>query len=205
METGKDKVKKICDILRRETLEPARQEADTLVDEAKRKADEMIADARKSCDQMIEQAKFEIERQRQVFQATLSQASRQAIDTLKETIQTKLFNPALSELMAKPMKDPEAAAKIVNAIVKALEKEGLTADLSAYVSSALPAAEVNKWLASDVLSRLKEKGVLLSGIAGGAQVKIAGQNITVDISDGAVKDMIINYIRKDFRDFIFGA
>ena len=36
LETGKDKIQKICDALRKETLEPAKQEAREIVEKAHR-------------------------------------------------------------------------------------------------------------------------------------------------------------------------
>ncbi len=46
-ETGKDKVKKICDILRRETLDPAISEAEQIVHLAKERAEEIVASSAK--------------------------------------------------------------------------------------------------------------------------------------------------------------
>jgi cell division septum initiation protein DivIVA len=58
IETGKDKVKKICEVLRKETIEPAiaeakhilqtaQENADQIIEEAKRKAAKLVADAEK--------------------------------------------------------------------------------------------------------------------------------------------------------------
>ena len=56
LETGKDKVKKICDVLKRETLEPAKHEADEIVASARKKADEILADAHKEAKKMLDDA-----------------------------------------------------------------------------------------------------------------------------------------------------
>lgn len=50
-EPGKDKVKKICDILRRETLEPAENEAKQIIDSAKEQAKQMISAAHKEAEE----------------------------------------------------------------------------------------------------------------------------------------------------------
>ena len=57
MDTGKDKVKKICDVLRKETLEPAKLEADEMIESAKERAREIIALAEQEVERMHEGAK----------------------------------------------------------------------------------------------------------------------------------------------------
>ena len=42
IDAGKDKVKKICDVLRKETLEPARKEAEEIIQQAEAKAAEIL-------------------------------------------------------------------------------------------------------------------------------------------------------------------
>jgi V/A-type H+-transporting ATPase subunit E len=204
LETGKDKVKKICDVLKRETLEPAKHEAEEIVAAARRHADEILADAHKESKKMAENAHQEIEKQKLIFQASMTQACRQTLEVLKEKIERKLFNPELSKLVTKPMQDPKLIAQLINAIVHALEKEGTQSDLSVVISSAIPARAVNELLASDVTQRLREKGVLLSSLGGGIEVKLLKDNITIDLSDETIKELVATYIRKDFREFIFG-
>ncbi|HUD01886.1 MAG TPA: V-type ATP synthase subunit E family protein [Rhabdochlamydiaceae bacterium] len=204
LETGKDKVKKICDVLKRETLEPAKHEADEIVASARRHADEILADAHKEAKKMAEDAYIEIEKQKSIFQASITQACRQTLEALKEKIEQKLFNPELARLVTKPMQDPKLMAQLINAIVHALEKEGTKSDLSVVISSAISAKAVNELLASEVIQRLKEKGVLLSSLGGGIEVKLLNNNITIDLSDETIRELVATYIRKDFREFLFG-
>ena len=203
LETGKDKVKKICDLLKKETLDPALQEAQKIIDEAKGRAREIIAEAERKAEEMHQAAHQEIQQQKVVFQASLSQACRQALDSLKEKIEQKLFNPELSALLLKPLQDPKVVAKLIETVILSIEKEGVDANLSASISSAVSARDVNMALAAKILDRLKEKSVLLTSIGGGVQVKIVDQNMTIDLSDSAFNELVANYIRKDFRDLIF--
>jgi V/A-type H+-transporting ATPase subunit E len=203
LETGKDKVKKICDLLKKETLDPALQEAQKIIDEAKGRAGEIIAEAQRKAEEMHQTAHQEIQQQKVVFQASLSQACRQTLDSLKEKIEHKLFNPELSTLLSKPLQDPKIVAKLIEVVVLSIEKEGVDANLSASISSAVSARDVNLALAAKILDRLKEKSVLLTSIGGGVQVKIVNQNMTIDLSDTAFNELVANYIRKDFRDLIF--
>ena len=54
LESGKDKVKKICDALRRETLEPAERQAADIIEKAQREADEILADAHTQAKKMVD-------------------------------------------------------------------------------------------------------------------------------------------------------
>ena len=203
LETGKDKVKKICDILRRETIEPAKMEADAIVIAARQEADEIIADAHKSAKKMVEEAALDIERERGVFEASLAAACRQTLEALKEKIESKLFNPELSRMVTQAAQDPKLIARLIEAMVHAIEKEGTKADLSAVIAATVPARAVNELLSSHVIEKLKEKGVLLSAIGGGVEIKIHQQHITIDLSDETIQEIVAAYIRKDFRDFVF--
>lgn len=122
LETGKDKVKKICDVLKRETLEPAKLEAETIVMSARHEADEILADAHQAAKKMIEDALIENEKQKAIFQTSLTQACRQTLDALKEKIEQKLFNPELSRLVTKPLQDPKIIAELINVVVRAIER-----------------------------------------------------------------------------------
>ncbi len=58
-------------------------------------------------------------------------------------------------------------------------------------------------LAHEILEKLKEKSVLIGSFTGGIEVKLHRENITLDMSDDALKELMANYIRKDFRELIF--
>jgi V/A-type H+/Na+-transporting ATPase subunit E len=205
IETGKDKVKKICDILRRETLDPALNEAEEIIRSAKEQAQQIIASGRSEAEKMKEEAYQDIERRKNVFQSSLLQACKQAIESLKQSIEEKLFDQELGRLLTKYTHDPKVLAQLIAAVVKGIEKEGIEASLSVYVPAAVPARSVNILLAHEILEKLKEKSVLVGPLTGGIEVKLHKENITVDISDSALRELVANYIRKDFREMIFGA
>jgi V/A-type H+-transporting ATPase subunit E len=203
-ETGKDKVKKICEVLRKETLEPAQKEAFELLQKSREEAEAIIAAARKEAEVLRAEARKEIERKKAVFDASLKQASQQAIESLKQVIMDKLFNPMLAEWLSKPLQETKTLAKLIETIVAAIEKQGIEGDISAYVATSVPAREVSSLLAPKVLERLREKGVLAGGFAGGVEIKMHKANITLDMSENAMRELVASYVRKDFRSMLFG-
>lgn len=204
-ETGKDKVKKICDILRRETLDPALSEAEQIIRSAKEQAKEIVNAGQREAARQIEEARQEIERQKNVFQSSLNQACKQALEALKQSIEEKLFNQELGSILTKHTADPKVIAELISAVVRGVEKEGIDGLLSVYIPAAVPARSVNQLLAQEIVGKLKEKSVLVGPLAGGIEVKLHKDNITLDLSSAALKELVANYIRKDFREMIFSA
>jgi V/A-type H+/Na+-transporting ATPase subunit E len=204
-EKGKDKVKKICDILRRETLDPALVEAEQIVRSAKERAEEIVEAGRKEAEAAKEQARRDIERQKNVFDSSLGQACKQALEALKQEIEEKLFSKELGRILTKQTQDPRVLAELITAVVRGIEKGGIEATLSVFIPAAVPARSVNQFLAHEILEKLREKSVLVGPLTGGIEVKLHEENITVDVSDAALKELVAGYIRKDFRALVFGA
>ena len=205
IETGKDKVRKICEVLKSETLEPAKKEAEHLVDQAQAQAGKILDNAQAQAAKMKAEALKEIERERNVFQSSLNQACKQALESLKDEIEEKLFNQELSKILSKPLQDPKVIVDLISAVIRALEKDGTDSDLSVYIPSSVPARSVNTLLLQDVLQKLKGGSVELGSMKGGIQVKVLKENITIDVTDEALKELVANYIRKDFREILLGA
>lgn len=203
IETGKDKVKKICEALRRETLEPAMQEAEEIIKEAHEKAERILTDAKKQADLFHHEAREKAEREKKIFQSALNQASKQAIQVLRQLIEEKFFNRELAEQLSKPLQNPQVLADLIAAVVAALKQEGSEANLSAYIPAKIPARAVNELLTKEILNQLREKSVLVSSLGGGVEVKLHNENVTLDLSDTALKELIASYIRKDFREIFF--
>ncbi len=203
LQSGKDKVRIIADILKKETLEPAKKEAEKIVSKAQKQADEIVSKAHKHAEELVEGAKAAIGREQQVFRSSLKQAYQQTVASLKQTIEGKLFSPELKHLVSQSARDPKDIANLIKVVIEAIEKEGLQTDLSAYISSQISPDEINKLLLNAIVARLKEKSVLVSNIGGGVQVKLHDDQITLDISDSALEEMIANFIRRDFREMIF--
>ncbi|NGX46484.1 MAG: V-type proton ATPase subunit E [Chlamydiae bacterium] len=203
-ETGSEKVKKICEVLRKETLEPAMEEAEKCIADAREEAESILAKAKAKADKLVQDGQSEIDKRRNVFHASMQQGCRQTLEELKEQIEKRLFNQALFEAIAKKTSSPDVLAKLITAIVNAIEKEGLSADLSAIIPAHVPAREVNELLAREVSEKLREKSVLLGPQKGGAEVKLHDKKITIDLSEGALRELVGSFIRKDLREILFG-
>lgn len=204
LEKGQDKIQRISDQLRHEILEPAQEEAKKIIEEAKKKASQIIAEAEKQSDELIHAGRKAVEQERNVFHSSLQQASKQSLEALRQTIEHHLFNDQLDKMLHQATANPKVIADLISAVVKSIETEGASADLSAVVPKAVSVKEVNELLAAGIVNRLKEHSVVLGDFVGGAKVKLRDKNLTIDISEETLKDLISRYVRKDFRKLIFG-
>lgn len=203
LDTGKDKIKKICEILKNETLQPAREEAQKILEVAEQEARNIIRDAERKGESLLQDAKNKIAKERELFDNSLQQSCRQGIESLRQDIENKLFNEGLSAWLGKQGIDIDLAAKLINALVVAIEKEGTSADFSALIPPHVPPEKVNALLLKSVLEKLREKSVIVGEFIGGVQLKLHDRKLTLDLSDQALKELIGQYIRKDFREILF--
>lgn len=200
---GHEKIQEICDALRRETLEPAKAEADAIIQAAHERARAIIEEAEIQAQHQLDHVRKKIEQEQRVFQTSLAQASRQSLEALRQEIENSLFNEELTAFIVKETAKPDVVAKLISAIVKEIEKNGIHSGISAVIPKAISTDEVNQLLAQGVAHKLQEKGVVLGNIKGGALVKLHDKQLTIDITDHAIKELLAAYLRKDFRKLIF--
>ncbi len=205
LETGEDKIQQICDMLKVETLEPAKQEAAEIVEKARREAQQIIEKGEDQAKELVQQTHEKLEKERAVFQSALQQAAAQCFEALKQRIQNKLFDSELDSVIRQSGSSPEIVGKVIQAIVKGLEAEGMSAELSAIIPQSVSVDEVNRFLGERILKKLAANSVELGSFAAGAKVKLADKKLTLDISDQVLKELLANYVRKDFRELIFQA
>ncbi len=203
VDTGKDKIQKICDLLKKETLDPAKQQANEIIENAKLQKEEIIKQAHKDAQNIIEEAKKNIEHERRIFDSALNLAAKQGFEDLKQKIENQLFNKNLQEIINKEASDPQIISKLLIVIIDAIEEEGMDVDLSAYIPKKVDSKAINAFLSKEILEKLREKEVVLDNFHAGVKVKLHDLQITIDMSDEAIKELIAGYIRKDFRERIF--
>lgn len=205
LETGKDKIQKICDTLRKETLEPAKQEAREIVENAHMQAAEIVAEAKKRADLIVHGSIQEMEEKKRVFHASLNLACRQGIEQLKQKIEKELFNPELAGLVLKEMADPKVIAHLLASFMRSMEEKGVEEDFAALIPKGISPRAINDLLVSKVLEKLQKHSVSVGDFAGGLQIQLKGKKITIDISDTVVRELIGQYIRRDLRDLVFNV
>lgn len=203
LDSGKDKVKKICDTLKKQTLDPAKQEAKGIVEQAMKEADKIIKRAKDEAKEVYEEQKKKILQEKKAFQSSLSLASKQTIDVLRQEIEENLFNKQIAQFFTKATVKEDVIAEFINVVVEILKKEGMEANLEAMIPRTVAKNAVVEKLARQVLEKLKETGITLSDLTGGAKVKVAGHHLILEMTDQSLKSLFLRFIRDDFRTLLF--
>lgn len=87
--------------------------------------------------------------------------------------------------------------------MKEMETKGVDEEFIAMIPKSISPRSINALLGSQILERLKNHTVVVADFAGGVQIQLKGRQITIDISDATVKELIGQYIRRDFREMLF--
>lgn len=204
LEKAQDKIQQICTALRDETLEPAKKQAEEIVKEAQKQADDIVVEAKSLAKKMLENARAEVEQERHIFHSSMRQAAKQSLETLRQNIESKFFNEQLESVIELGSQSSDVVAKLINAVVTAIEKDGLSADLTAIVPKSIQPKEVNDLLLHQVLRVLREESVVIGNFSGGAKIKLNNKQISIDITQDALKELLASYVvRKDFRKLFF--
>lgn len=202
-ESGQDKIEKICDLLKSQALEPAEIKSRQIIAEAEQQAQNIIHKAEKTAENILKEALQKITTEQQAAHVALNEAHKQAMESLKQDIEKKLFAPALHSMVSENANDPKALAHLIEALVEAVTREGLSADFSAVIAEKVDPSTVNKALTAQILAQLREKSVQLGSLSAGALLKLHDKHVTLDISDQALEELLNKHLRKDFRDKIF--
>jgi len=203
IDTARGKIQKICDVLKNETIEPAKQEAKEIIENAQMQAKEIIEKANNKAKEIIERSQEEKAKQQKVFESALSLAKKQAIDSLKVEIEQKLFDKSLSDLIVKASADIKVLSNMITSIVKVIEENGIDADIMAFIPKTASKKEINELIGKTILESLKGKSVEIGDFDGGVKISLKDNNITIDMSDDALFHIIAKYVRSDFRDIMF--
>jgi V/A-type H+-transporting ATPase subunit E len=203
LDTGKSKLQKILEILKKETLEPAKQEAREIVENAQLQAKKILESAKKEGEKLLLESREEMKKEKKIFESALFLSSKQVIESLKQNIEGKLFKENLFSLIGEETKKPEVLAQLITAIVQAIKEKGIDAELSSYVSRKIDPKKINDLLMEKIKDQLKGKGVLLEDFSGGVRVYLQDKEITFDLSNEAIVDLVIEYLRPEFRSKVW--
>ena len=77
VDTGKEKVKKICEVLRRETIDPAKKEGNQIIAKARDEGEKIVTHAKQEAARLLDDAKKQLEEKRNIFQASINIIGRE--------------------------------------------------------------------------------------------------------------------------------
>lgn len=203
LETGNEKVKKICEVLKKETLEPARLQAEEILELARKEADRLIKQAHDKAHQMVKETEDRIKKQEEVFKASINIAFKQVIGKLKSEIETKLFHPALLETVKHHLSNTQMIAESIKVIIDGLSKSGLEADAKIILSKKFTSEQLAQVIAAAGLENWKNKIFSIGDFGSGLQIRMDKMHMIIDLTDESVEQMLLEFASDNLKKIIF--
>ena len=171
--------------IRKEGIDAANSEAESILAEAKKKAEAIVADARTEAKRAKESAEKEIDILRESAIVSSEQAKRDAMLAFKTEVQAA-FEKILSAKIQKSL-DGEALGKLIRAAVQGEELSGYIAEV----------AEVTDSLKNELADEIKN-GLTISptkGVRAGFKLAANDGSGYCDCSDDEIMQMLMPYVR----------
>ena len=171
--------------IRKEGIDAANSEADSILAEARKKADAILADARAEAKRTKESSEKEIEILRESASVGAEQAKRDACLAFKAEVQAE-YEKILGKQIRKSL-DGEALGKLIRAAVAGEELSAYTAEV-AEVSDSLKAE-----LAEEIKAGLTIRPT--KGVSAGFRLAANDGSGYFDCSDEEILEMLMPYFR----------
>ncbi|MGR3952041.1 MAG: hypothetical protein QRY74_03955 [Chlamydia sp.] len=193
----------ICQTVRKEALDPALHEAEATKRQAEREREEILKEAKIRAKAIIEEAEKKAISIRKVLESSLEQASSQAVELLKEEIEKNLFNPSLNEYIASSFALEKETASLVESLVQAIDAGGIFGSIAIELGKTASKEKIVQQLGTKVIARLQNGSIQVGMHNWGIIVRIKDKQIVLDVSDKAVRELMANFLRQEFRKMLF--
>ena len=183
--------------------------------EAEAKAARIVEQARKEADELRAKSHEEIKARDLAAQGALRMAGRDAMLSLRNEVRSA-FELYVRRLVIQSTEDPEFVRSLILILAgEAVENHIKDKEAHIFFSKAVLEKEntpemrkrgtqLLKTMASDLL----RKGITVipvDQIQGGAKVQLVGENLQIDLTDGAITELLIRRITPRFRELMNGG
>ena len=201
LDTGSDKVKKICDAIRHETIEPAKQQARVIIEQAVDQAAIIIQEARAQADAILDNVRKSHEKEKHIFEASMVHAAKLFKEKFCVDLENHFLSPALDKVSSNLFHHADLCAKVVSALVAGFKNKTFNGDLVAMLSAELDKKDFVNHLASDIKNQISkvENGDFSQGII----LKLEGDNLRIDFNKEGLTKALMDSLRSDFRKYFF--
>ena len=186
-------LQELIDQIKKDGVEAAETEADSIIETAKAKAEKIIADANAQADKILANAKSENERMVKSAEDAIRQAGRNLLISFRESVARELDVILNQNVTA--VYSSENLAKIIINVVEGWAQKPDAENIDVILNS-----ESLKTLEDIILAGIKEK--MLGGVTlkandnfdGGFRISVNSGSAYYDYSTDAVVDMLSNYL-----------
>lgn len=196
------KIQEICKVIEEETLLPARAEAQKYIEEGKAEAANIIKKANEEAAEILAHAKKEIEKEKRVAQSSIDLAVKQGLSQLRQSV-LGLFRQELSSMIGAGLSDAKTVGNILNALVKAIDEQGVSSSIAVYVGKEVNLDEVQRALLDNVVNRIGQSGVQLGDLPNGLVLKQKENNLSIEVSDKALMELLGEYLIDGLKEKLY--
>lgn len=201
--SSEEKIKHLCDVLKVEALAPAKLEAAQILKDAKSEAARLISQAQSEAAEIEHRAREAMHREKEVAESALQQAVSLALTKLRSEIEEKLLVAPLKSALSSALSSPEIVASALESIFKVIASEGVEGQIEATIGEKVDLEALGDLLSLEALKSLGEGVALSSGKKSGLQVKLCDAEITYELNEEILTEMLMRWLRPDFRKRFF--
>lgn len=186
-------LKELIDQIKKEGVDAAETEAESILESAKAEAAKIISDAKAESKKILENAKSENERMVKSSEDAIRQAGRNVLISFRESVTRELG--AILEDKVNSVLSSDSLEKLIIKFVEGWESNPNASDISVILNQ-----EDLEALRDSLLSNLKDKmqkGVTLKAndnFDGGFRIAVNNGQAFYDYSSAAVVEMLSNYL-----------
>jgi V/A-type H+/Na+-transporting ATPase subunit E len=214
-------VQELISRLRDEGVKEGQREAERILQETRRQTEQAIADAKAEVEEMRRQARAEIEAERLAAHEAIRLAFRDTKLQLESDIKAT-FAAQVRRLVSMELQDRDFLRQLIVTIVERVaSRAGQEEPPEIQVSSRLFATgkdgaeelttEGKEQLHHFILgvsSEMLREGIVLQtpgDLEGGVRVRLAGEELDLDLSTKAISELLLKYLIPRFRAIVQGV
>lgn len=203
-QTTSKAVERICRVLKSETLDPAKKEADGILNKARERADELIEVAEKQAAEILKTAQQRVTSQRKIFVDEIKHIAKETVFKLRDDI-LQLFSKDLMKHIADYANAPKYIAQAIEVVLEAIKKGGIEANIEAYISEHVPMDAVAKELSAHVIESLSGgKSLKVGSISSGCSLLMKENQLSIALTEEQLTQLLKDQVQDELENLLFG-
>ena len=196
-------VQQLVERLHKEGVAAGRKEGNQIVEKARQEAAQIVADARKEAEGLISKGHAGIEREQVAARSALQMATRDTVLKMRSEV-AKRFQAQVGRLVTEELRDKEFLRRLILEIAgKSVAEIPPDQAMEILVSDKSGVDQMVREISAEMLREgieIKPSGDDRAGI----RAKLTGENVEVDMTDGAIFEALVRHLLPRFRYIVQG-
>lgn len=202
-DTAQDRLDKICTHLIDDVLSKAHQQSDQMVEEARTEAEKIIEKATLHAKQIVQTAQETAAAERQMFEASLRLAARNAIGELEYQIISNLISEHLDKSLLKHLSSEAILLDLLKTLVNGLASQGFALQFEAIVHEKITTDHLAMALIQEGLAKGVSCSVRAEGKQPGFCLRMKDGTIAIEMTAETVKDLLTASLSEELKTLLF--